>query len=105
MTSNDVFRTMLFAMDEGLLGDDTELASAVWRHLMEEREVDDCANFGEMCDYIRKNVSHLESNVNEEDLLKNGLVSFVDFEQRDLDHAKVRVKIMDKLRRKQRGEE
>ena len=101
---NDVFRTMLFGLDEGLLGDDTELASAVWRHLMDERDVHDYAALGDLCDYIRKNVSHLEA-ISEHDLLQHGIVSFVDFEQRDLDHSKVRPKMIELIRRKQDGQD
>merc|ERR1712127_167111 len=96
---NDIFKAFLFGFDEGILSDDTVLAGAVWRHLLQQKEIEDYFVLVEMCDYIRKNVSHLDT-ITEVDLLKNGVVSFVDFEQKNLDHSKVRVKLIEKLTHK-----
>lgn len=125
---NDVFRGHLFGFDEGLLsfqistyftffllvlsfyiiiilfigllGDDTVLAGAVWRHLFEMKEIKDYAILGEMCDYIRKNVDHLE-NISDKDLLSNGIISLLDFNQKKLDHSQVRPKIYEMIRKKE----
>ncbi|RMZ95113.1 succinate-semialdehyde mitochondrial [Brachionus plicatilis] len=84
---NDIFRAFLFGFDEGLLSDDTVLAGAIWRHLLEMQDIKDHALLGELCDYIRKNAQHLE-NISDVDILKNGIVSFVGFDQKELDHSK-----------------
>lgn len=97
---NDIFRAFLFGLDEGLLSDDTVLAGAIWRHLMEQNEVKDFAVLGVLCDYIRKNVSHLDK-INEIDLLKNGIVTLVDFDQSNIDHLKERNKIIEKILNKE----
>lgn len=94
-------RTYMFGFDEGLLSDDTILAGAIWRHLLEMRELDDYAVLGELCDYIRKNVQHLE-NMTQFDLLKDGVISFVGFEQEKLDHNKIRNKVFKMIQEKER---
>lgn len=90
----------LFAFDEGLLSDDTVLAGAIWRNLIEMRELNNYAVLGEMCDYIRKNVQHLE-NMTEFDLLRDGIVSFVGFDQAKLEHITVKKKIFEIIRKKE----
>ncbi|CAF0964256.1 unnamed protein product [Brachionus calyciflorus] len=97
---NDIFRAFLFGFDEGLLSDDTVLAGAVWRHLLEMRDLKDHAILGELVEYIRKNVHHLEK-INDVDILKNGIVSFVGLDQKELDHMKVRLKILEKIKQKE----
>jgi cytochrome b pre-mRNA-processing protein 3 len=57
----EIFRGFMIGFDEGLLSDDIVLAGAVWRHILEQNEINDYAILGEMCDYIRKNVAHLET--------------------------------------------
>lgn len=96
---NDTFRAHVFGFDEGLLSDDTVLAGAVWRHLLEMKPLNDYAVLGELCEYIRKNVNHLEK-LSETDLLKYGIVSFIDFEQKELDHSLMKVKIFEKINRR-----
>lgn len=100
---DDIFRAFLFGFDEGLLSNDTVLAAAVWRHLLEMQDINDHALLGELCDYIRKNVQHLE-NISDVDILKNGIVSFVGFDQKDLDHSKVRLKILEKIKQRENEE-
>lgn len=56
----EVLRAFMIGFDEGLLSDDIILAGAVWRHILEQKEITDYAVLGEMCDYIRKNIAHLE---------------------------------------------
>ena len=97
---NDIFRAFMFGFDEGILSDDTVLAGAIWRHLLEMREVQDYQVFPVLCDYIRKNLIHLEK-INELDFLKNGVVSFVDLDQKEVDHLKQRAKIIEKIRAKE----
>lgn len=93
---NDVFRAFLFGLDEGLLSDDTVLAGAIWRHLFEQKEIKDFASLGIICEYIRKNIAHLD-NINEIDLLKNGIVTLVGFDQTSVDHLKERPKLIEKI--------
>jgi cytochrome b pre-mRNA-processing protein 3 len=93
---NDIFRAFLFGFDEGLLSDDTILAGAIWRHLFEECEIKDYAAIAIICEYIRKNVAHLDT-INEIDLLKNGIVTFVGFDQTNRDHLKERTKVIEKI--------
>jgi hypothetical protein len=96
---NATFYAFFFGFDEGLLNDDTVLAGAVWRHLLDMRpELKDHAVLAEMCDYIRKNINHLESII-EKDIFTQGLVSFVDFDQNEVDHFKVRVKLLEKIKK------
>lgn len=90
----------MFGFDEGLLSDDTVLAGVIWRNLSEMRELKDYAVLGEMCDYVRKNVQHLE-NMSEFDLLRDGIVSFVDFDQAKLDHNIAKPKILEIIRKKE----
>ena len=97
------FRTCLFGFDEGLLSDDTVLSGAVWRILLEMRDLKDFAVLGEMCDYIRKNVQHLE-NMTEFDLLRDGIVSFVDFDQEKVNHIVMKPKILEIIRKRERLE-
>jgi hypothetical protein len=52
------------------IGDDTVLAGAVWRHLLQMKEIRDYSILIELCDYIRKNVNHLEK-ITETDYLSN----------------------------------
>jgi hypothetical protein len=97
---NDTFRAFLLGFDEGLLSDDTRLAGAIWRHLLEMKELEDYAVIGVMCDYIRKNIQHLEK-INEIDLLRNGVVSFVDLDEKELDHLKIRLKLIERMEKKE----
>lgn len=101
----------MFTFDEGLLSDDTVLADAVWCNLLEMRALgagkdtsgDDFGVLGEMCEYIRKNATHLES-MSDVDLLRDGIVSFLDFEHVKLDHSKIKPKIFEIIRKKERLE-
>ncbi len=95
---NSTFNAFLFGFDEGLLGDDVTLAGAVWRHLFEMRDVKDYKALADVVEYIRKNVNHIES-ISEEDLFKNGVVTFIDFDQKEIDHTKVREKLIERLRK------
>lgn len=98
---NDIFRGFLIGFDEGLLSDDTVLAGTVWRHLYEQAEIKDYAALGQMVDYIRKNIQHLDE-INEIDYLKHGIVTFIDLDQKEIDHLKVRQTLIDKIKTKER---
>lgn len=100
---NDIFRAYLIGFDEGLLSDDTVLAGAIWRHVLEMDEIKDYAVLGKMCDYIRKNAQHLD-NINEIDYLKFGIVSFVDLDQKEVDHHKARKEIIELIKNKETSE-
>lgn len=100
---NDIFRGHLVGFDEGLLSDDTVLAGAIWRHLLEQNEIKDYAVLGKLCDYIRKNIQHLD-NINEIDYLKHGIITFVDLDQKEVDHLKEREKLIEIIRAKEQEE-
>jgi cytochrome b pre-mRNA-processing protein 3 len=100
---NDIFRAFLFGFDEGILSDDTVLAGAVWRHILEMNEIQDYAVLGILCDYIRKNVAHLDK-INEIDYLKHGIVSFIDLDQKELDHLKVRQRLIEQILQRESGQ-
>jgi len=93
---NDVFRAFLFGFDEGILSDDTVLAGAIWRHLMEQKEITDFSSIAVLCEYVRKNVAHLDT-INEMDLLKNGIVTLVGLNQSKVDHLREREILIHKI--------
>lgn len=85
----DTFNASFFGFDEGLLGDDTILAASIWRHVLEQREIDDFKVLTRLCEYVRKNINHLEQ-IKEIDLLKNGIVTFIPIDSDKCDHSKLR---------------
>ena len=52
---NEQLRFAIFSLDEGLLGDDRDLAAAVWR-IFYEQDCDDPAKVEKLVKYIRKQV-------------------------------------------------
>ncbi|KAK7460361.1 hypothetical protein BaRGS_00038889 [Batillaria attramentaria] len=72
----DVFHASLFALDEGLLGTDRDLAGAVWRILLEMRDDVDPQHLELLVSYIRKQVAHLDSQ-EDATILGNGFVTFL----------------------------
>lgn len=99
-TLNGVFQAFMFGFDEGILSDDYVLAGAVWRHLFEMKELQEFEGVATMCEYIRKNVAHLDK-INEADLLRHGIISFVDLDVKEVDHLKVRGKILEEILKKE----
>jgi cytochrome b pre-mRNA-processing protein 3 len=88
----DIFNACLFGFDEGLLSNDMGLAACLWRHLLEMKDIEDYSTLTTLCDYVRRNVSHLD-NVKEIDMLKNGIVTFVTLGNDNVDHFKEREKL------------
>ena len=83
------FQASLFGYDEGILSNDLILASSIWRHLLEMREIEDYSVLNKLCDYVRKNIHHLDK-LQEIDLLKTGIITFIPLEKDTIDHSKVR---------------
>ncbi|XP_025089754.1 ubiquinol-cytochrome-c reductase complex assembly factor 1-like [Pomacea canaliculata] len=83
-----VFKASLFAYDEGLLGDDKELAAAVWRILFEMRKDIDPQKLELVVHYIRKQVAHLDSQ-DEKTILGKGFVTFLPLHGEKLDESTV----------------
>lgn len=65
----------MLAMDEGLVDDDTVLASAVWRHFrsFQTTPLEKLVTF---VTYIRKNIKHLEQ-LPDENFMRNGYIYFL----------------------------
>jgi len=82
---SNIFNACLFGFDEGLLGDDIALASSIWRHMFDMGEIKDFVVLVKMCEYVRKNVSHMDT-INQADVLKNGIVTFVKLDSHKIDH-------------------
>ncbi|KAF8788653.1 Ubiquinol-cytochrome-c reductase complex like protein [Argiope bruennichi] len=71
----DQFRASQIAYDEGVLCDDTVLASAVWRTIFGFRNMDPRV-LEAMVFYIRKQIDHLDHQ-NSEEILFKGAVEFL----------------------------
>ncbi|XP_054708510.1 ubiquinol-cytochrome-c reductase complex assembly factor 1-like [Uloborus diversus] len=69
------FQAALISYDEGILGDDTCLAAAVWRTMFNFRDVDP-RTVEDMVYYIRRQLSHLDS-LNTENMLFYGKIKFL----------------------------
>lgn len=59
----------IVAYDEGLLGDDQVLASALWRNLFYRRADADVQSLALMVDYVRRQIQHLEQQSSDSFLL------------------------------------
>jgi cytochrome b pre-mRNA-processing protein 3 len=91
---NNIFRAALFGYDEGILSDDCILAAAIWRHLLEMRDIGDLRVLTRLCEYVRKNVKHLDG-IQENEIMVHGIATFIDFDKDSVDHFKERKKILD----------
>jgi len=88
---NGQFRAVFYGMDEGLLSDDTVLAGALWRHILDSPgDISEFAVLGKLVDYVRRQVVHLETNISQKDFLRFGIVSLVGFGEEKCEHAAVR---------------
>ena len=65
----------VLALDEGLVDDDTVLASAVWRHCCQYQTIP-VERLVSIVQYIRKNIRHLEQ-LPDENFIKNGYIYFL----------------------------
>ncbi|XP_075922780.1 ubiquinol-cytochrome c reductase complex assembly factor 1 isoform X3 [Petromyzon marinus] len=72
MTEN--FYAAIFGYDEGILSDDTVLAAALWRNLL-NREGDDPRLLAMLVEYVRKQMQYLDA-LNGDDLLLTGDVKW-----------------------------
>jgi cytochrome b pre-mRNA-processing protein 3 len=92
----DIFNGCLFGFDEGLLSNDAGLAASLWRHFLGMEDANDFSMLVTLCDYVRKNVHHMEK-IPEKDLLRHGVVTFVKFDQESIDHEIEKIKILRKI--------
>jgi cytochrome b pre-mRNA-processing protein 3 len=88
-----IFQASLFGYDEGILSNDCILAAALWRHLLEMRDIEDFRTLNILCDYVRKNIKHFDE-IHETDVLRHGFVSFVSLDKQSVDHSIVREKLL-----------
>jgi hypothetical protein len=65
----------MFALDEGLVDDDTVLAAALWRHFCQFQPIP-LERLVTLVTYVRKNVQHLE-RLPDENFVKSGYVYFL----------------------------
>ncbi|XP_046565496.1 ubiquinol-cytochrome-c reductase complex assembly factor 1-like [Haliotis rubra] len=70
------FYAALFSYDEGILGDDRELAGAVWRILFERSQDKEPHQLALMVEYIRKQVHHLDHQ-DSDLMLRRGVVTLL----------------------------
>lgn len=73
---SSMFYGLLFAYDEGIVGDDHVLASAIWRNLFAHRRNETTAQeVAHVVEYIRKQVKYLDG-VATKDVLETGISQF-----------------------------
>eukprot|EP00111_Clytia_hemisphaerica_P024825 TCONS_00073200-protein len=70
------FFGLIVAYDEGLLGHDRVLASALWRNLFYNKANTDAEKLALMVEYVRKQIQHLEMQ-SSEDLVMTGRVDWL----------------------------
>ncbi|KAL9962713.1 hypothetical protein ACROYT_G031846 [Oculina patagonica] len=74
------FYGLTIAYDEGLLCDDTVLATVLWRNLFYNKERTDAEQLARLVEYVRKNVQHLDS-VSSEQILCDGNITWLPFKE------------------------
>ncbi|XP_046374684.2 ubiquinol-cytochrome-c reductase complex assembly factor 1-like [Haliotis rufescens] len=70
------FYAALFSYDEGILGDDRELAGAVWRILFEREQDKEAHQLALMVEYVRKQVHHMDQQ-DSDLMLRRGVVTLL----------------------------
>ncbi|XP_074650392.1 ubiquinol-cytochrome-c reductase complex assembly factor 1-like [Tubulanus polymorphus] len=65
----------MFSYDEGLLGDDKDLAAALWRTFFERKNIDPRL-LESMVHYVRRQIKHLDEQ-DAEIMIKFGLITFL----------------------------
>jgi len=77
------FYGLTIALDEGLLCDDTVLATALWRNLFYNKKETDAEVLARLVEYVRKNVQHLETYSREHLLFRGGKFTWLPFKEQD----------------------
>lgn len=97
----NIFYASLFGYDEGLLGNDKDLAGAVWRNFLEMNPNVQPAHLELLVSYIRKQVAHLD-NQEESTILGRGFVTFLPLKGEELDEemTKRQALTVDRIRTK-----
>ncbi|KAK7090156.1 ubiquinol-cytochrome-c reductase complex assembly factor 1-like [Littorina saxatilis] len=85
----DLFHASLFSYDEGLLGDDKELAGGLWRVFFEMNHDLDPHKLELLVAYVRKQVAHIDSQT-EESILGRGFVTFLPLRGDKIDERSAR---------------
>jgi len=75
------FFGLIVAYDEGLLGHDRVLASALWRNLFYNKANTDAEDLALLVEYVRKQIQHLE-NQSSEDMIMTGKVDWLPLHQK-----------------------
>lgn len=76
------FYGLTIAYDEGLLCDDTVLATVLWRNLFYNKERTDAEQLARLVEYVRKNVQHLD-NISSEQILCDGNITWLPFREEE----------------------
>ncbi|KAJ7351006.1 Ubiquinol-cytochrome-c reductase complex assembly factor 1 [Desmophyllum pertusum] len=80
------FHALIIAYDEGLLSDDTVLATTIWRNLFSNKKHTDAEQLGRLVEYVRKNVQYLES-IPGEHLLHDGSFKWLPLKEQEMEEA------------------
>lgn len=70
------FYGITIGYDEGLLCDDTVLATVLWRNLFHNKTRTDAEQLGRLVEYVRKNIQHLDS-LPREHVLQDGRITWL----------------------------
>lgn len=81
------FFGLIIAYDEGLLGHDRVLASALWRNLFYNKHDTDAESLSALVGYVRKQVQYLETQ-NSNDILLQGKVRWLPLYESEIDQEK-----------------
>ncbi|XP_068706087.1 ubiquinol-cytochrome-c reductase complex assembly factor 1-like [Montipora foliosa] len=87
------FYGLTIALDEGLLCDDTVLATALWRNMFYNKKRTDAEALGRLVEYVRKNIQHLETLPADDLLYGNANFSWLPF--KDEENKEENVKLVD----------
>lgn len=87
------FYGLTIALDEGLLCDDTVLATALWRNMFYNKKRTDAEALGRLVEYVRKNIQHLETLPADDLLYGNANFSWLPFKEEE--NKEENVKLVD----------
>ena len=83
------FFGLIVAYDEGLLGHDRVLASALWRNLFYNKENTDAESLALMVGYVRKQIQYLEQQ-DSETILLTGEIKWLPLHEEEITSSKVK---------------
>ncbi|XP_063407091.1 ubiquinol-cytochrome-c reductase complex assembly factor 1-like [Mytilus trossulus] len=77
---NDHFYTALLTYEEGIMGTDKDLASAVWNMLYSKKDIDP-EKLSQCVGYIRKQIKYLEEENSSSHILGSGMIKLLPFQE------------------------